>query len=154
MAKYDWNTFRNYIALLAGEMAPGTRSPHQDSELTSCYHDAFLPWGHYHNNIVLFYQGSPITPSHFMDATDRAIKSFYCILNFQKSLCKTFDLTNMYMQRKIILVHNANPGSFTFKILRKMLMKFGILNVSFFFLQKRMRIFVSNLFNVSIFALL
>ena len=42
MAKYDWNTFRNYVAFLAGGMAPGTRRPHQDSELTSCYHDAFL----------------------------------------------------------------------------------------------------------------
>ena len=38
MAKYDWNTFRNYVAFLAG----GTRRPHHDSELTSCYHEAFL----------------------------------------------------------------------------------------------------------------
>ena len=44
--------------------------------VTLCYHDEFLPWGHYHN-IVLFYHDSPITPSHFMDPTDRAIKSFY-----------------------------------------------------------------------------
>ena len=79
MAKYDWNTFRNYVAFLAGELAPGTRHPHHDSELSSCYHDAFLPWGHYHNNIVLFYHDSPITRSHFMDPTDRAIKGFYCI---------------------------------------------------------------------------
>ena len=78
MAKYDWNTSRNYVAFLAGELAPGTRRPHHDSELISCYHDAFLPWGHYHNNIVLFYHHSPITRSHFMDPTDRAIKGFYC----------------------------------------------------------------------------
>ena len=78
MAKYDWSTFRNYVAFLAGELAPGTRHPHHDSESSSCYHDAFLPWGHYHNNIVLFYHDSPITRSHFMDPTDRAIKGFYC----------------------------------------------------------------------------
>ena len=78
MAKYDWNMFRNYVVFLAGELAPGTRRPHHDSELSSCYQDAFLPWGHYHNNIVLFYHDSPITRSHFMDPTDRAIKGFYC----------------------------------------------------------------------------
>ena len=78
MAKYNWNTFRNYVAFLAGEMAPGTRRPHHDSELTSSYHEAFLPWGHYHN-IVLFYHDSPITGSHLMEATDRAIKGFMCI---------------------------------------------------------------------------
>ena len=60
-------------------MAPGTSCPHHDSELASCYHDAFLPWGHYHNNIVLFYHDSPVTRSYFMDPTDRAIKGFYCI---------------------------------------------------------------------------
>ena len=76
--KYDWSTFRNYVAFLAGELAPGTRHPHHDSESSWCYHDAFLPWGHYHNNIVLFYHNSPITPLHFMDPTDRAIKGFYC----------------------------------------------------------------------------
>ena len=57
MAKYDWNTFRNYVAFLAGEMAPeqGTHiTTDHDSELISCYHDAFLPWDHYRNNIVLF----------------------------------------------------------------------------------------------------
>ena len=79
MAKYDWNTFRNYVAFLAGEMASGTMYPHHDSELISWYHDAFLPWDHYLNNIVLFYHDSPITRSHFMDPTDRAIKGFYCI---------------------------------------------------------------------------
>ena len=63
-------------------MAPGTRRPQHDSELTSCYHKAFLPWGSYHNNIVLFYHDSPITRSHFMDLTDRAIKSFYCISGY------------------------------------------------------------------------
>ena len=78
MAKCDWNTFRNYVAFLAGELAPGTRRPHHDCELSSCYHDAFLPWGHYHNNIVLFYHNSPITRSHFMDPTDHGIKGFYC----------------------------------------------------------------------------
>ena len=78
MAKYDWNTVRSYIAFLAGEMAPGTRRPHHDSELTSWYHDALLPQDHYHNNIVLFYHDSSITRSHFMDPTDRAIKGFYC----------------------------------------------------------------------------
>ena len=79
MAKYDWSTFRNYVAFLAGELAPGTRHPHHDSESSSFYHDAFLPWGRYHNNIVLFYHDSPITQSHFMDPTDRVIKGFYCI---------------------------------------------------------------------------
>ena len=78
MAKYDWNTFRNYVAFLAGGVAPGSRRPHHDSELISCYHDAFWTWGNYHNNIVLFYHDSPITRSHFMDPTDRAIKGFYC----------------------------------------------------------------------------
>ena len=78
MAKYDWSTFRNYVAFLAGELAPGTRHPHHDCESSSCYHDAFLPWSHYHNNIVLFYHDSPITRSHFMDPTDHAIKGFYC----------------------------------------------------------------------------
>ena len=78
MAKYDWNTFRNYVAFLAGEMASGTTHPHHDSEWISWYHDAFLPWDHYLNNIVLFYHDSPITRSHFMDPTDRAIKGFYC----------------------------------------------------------------------------
>ena len=79
MAKYDWNTFRNYVAFLAGGVAPGTRRPHHDSELISCYHDeAFRTWGHYHNNFVLFYHDSPITRSHFMDPTNRAIKGFYC----------------------------------------------------------------------------
>ena len=79
MAKYDWNTFRNYFAFLAGGVAPGTRRPHHDSELISCYHEAFRTWGHYHNNIVLFNHDSLITRSHFMDPTDRAIKGFYCI---------------------------------------------------------------------------
>ena len=55
--------------------------PHHDSELTLCYHDVFLTWGHHHNNIVLFYHDSPITRSHFMDPTDRAIKGFYCTQN-------------------------------------------------------------------------
>ena len=59
-------------------MAPGTRRPHHDSELISCCHDAFRTWGHYHNNIGLFYHDSPITRSHFMDPTNRAIKGFYC----------------------------------------------------------------------------
>ena len=49
------------------------------TELTSCYHEAFLTWGHNHNDIVLFYHDSPITRSHFMDPTDRAIKGFYCM---------------------------------------------------------------------------
>ena len=80
MAKYDWNTFRNYVAFLARGVAPGTRRPHHDSELILCYHEAFRTWGHYHNNIVLFYHDSPITRWHFMDPTDRAIKGFYCIL--------------------------------------------------------------------------
>ena len=31
MAKYDWNTSHNYVAFLAGELAPGTRRPHHDS---------------------------------------------------------------------------------------------------------------------------
>ena len=79
MAKYDWNTFRNYVAFLVGGVAPGTRRPHHDSELISWYHEAFRTWGHYHNNNVLFYHDSPITRSHFMDPTDRAIKGFYCI---------------------------------------------------------------------------
>ena len=48
MSKYDWSTFRNYVAFLAGQLAPGTRHPHHDSESSSCYHDAFLSWGHYH----------------------------------------------------------------------------------------------------------
>ena len=78
MAKYDWNMFRNYVAFLAAEMAPGTRRPHDDSEVTWCYHDTFLPWGHYHNNIVLFYHDSPLTRSHFIGPTDRAIKGLYC----------------------------------------------------------------------------
>ena len=81
MAKYDWNKFRNYIAFTAGEMVPGTRRPHHDNKLTSWYHDAFVPWDHYHNNIVLFYHDSPLTRSHFMDPTDRAIKGFYCKSN-------------------------------------------------------------------------
>ena len=80
MANYDWNTFRNYVAFLAG----GTRRPHHDSELISCYHEAFLTWGHNHNDIVLFYHDSPITRSHFMDPTDRAIKGFYCIVSTPK----------------------------------------------------------------------
>ena len=84
MTKYDWNTFRNYVAFLAGGMAPGTKCPHHDSELTSCYHETFLTWGHYHNNIVLFYHDSPITRSHFMDPTDRAIKGFYCTCEIWK----------------------------------------------------------------------
>ena len=99
MAKYDWNTFRNYIAFLAGELAPGTRHPHHDSEWSSCYHDAFLPWGHYHNNIVLFYHDSPITRSHFMDPTDRAIKGFYCMCFslFQQTRTCLSNLANMLM---------------------------------------------------------
>ena len=60
-------------------MASGTMHPHHDSELISWYHDAFLPWDHYLNNIVLSYHDSPITRSHFMDPTDRAIEGFYCI---------------------------------------------------------------------------
>ena len=99
-AKYDWSTFRNYVAFLAGELAPGTRHPHHDSESSSCYHDVFLPWGHYHKNIVLFYHDSPITRSHFMDPTDRAIKGFYCMhfipVTLRSSMdvsCETFFLT-------------------------------------------------------------
>ena len=86
MAKYDWNTFRNYVAFLVGGVAPGTRRPHHDSELISCYHDAFRTWGHYYNNIVLFYHDSPITRSHFMDPTDRAIKGSYCISMISRKL--------------------------------------------------------------------
>ena len=55
MAKYDWNTFRNYVAFLAGGVAPGTRHPHHDSELISCYHDAFRTWGHYQYLIISWY---------------------------------------------------------------------------------------------------
>ena len=55
MAKCDWNSFRSYVAFLAGGMAPGTRSPHHDSESTSCYHDAFLTWGHSCYKGVLLY---------------------------------------------------------------------------------------------------
>ena len=80
MAKYDWNNFRIYVAFLAGGMAPGTRCPHHDTELTSCYHDAFLTWGHNHNNIVLFYHDSPMARSHFMDPSNRAIKGLYCMM--------------------------------------------------------------------------
>ena len=43
MAKYDWNMFLNYVAFLAGNKAPKERHPHYDSELTSCYQDAFMP---------------------------------------------------------------------------------------------------------------
>ena len=81
MAKYDWYTFRNYVAFLAGEM-----HPHHDSELISWYHDAFLPWDHYLNNIVLFFHDSPITRSHFMDPTDRAIRGFYCKWSWSMNL--------------------------------------------------------------------
>ena len=110
MAKYDWNTFRNYVEFLAGEMASGTVHPNHDSELISWYHDAFLPWDHYLNNIVLFYHDSPITRSHFMDPTDRAIKGFYCIciisvlrndtnsnkcLCFNKGISSTMSVTSM-----------------------------------------------------------
>ena len=89
MAKFDWNTFCNYVAFLTGEMASGTRHPHHDSELISWYHDAFLPWDHYLNNIVLFAHDSPITRSHFMDPTDRAIKGFYCIYSVLPGGCVT-----------------------------------------------------------------
>ena len=65
-----------YVAFFSG----GTRCPYHDSELTLCYHDVFLTWGHNHNDIVLFYHDSPITWSHFMDPTDRAIKGFYYIM--------------------------------------------------------------------------
>ena len=94
MAKYDWNTFLNYVAFLAGAVAPGTRCPHHDSELISCYHDAFRTWGHYHNNIVLFYHDSPITRSHFMDPTDRAIKGFYCTAVSVLHIFQTTDRTS------------------------------------------------------------
>ena len=100
MAKYDWNTFRNYVAFLAGGVAPGTRRPHHDSELISCYHDAFRTWGNYHNNIVLFYHDSPITRSHFMDPTDRAIKGFCC--NY-----KEFLLVHPYFSLVLTLFHRS-----------------------------------------------
>ena len=92
MTKYDWNTFRNYVAFLADEMASGTMHPHHDSELISWYHDAFLPWDHYLNNIVLFYHDSPITRSHFMDPTDCAIKGFYCTFGILNVAAKWFDM--------------------------------------------------------------
>ena len=109
MAKYDWNTFRNYVAFLAGGVAPGTRRPHHDSELISCYHDAFRTWGNYHNNIVLFYHDSPITRSHFMDPTDRAIKGFYCML---------FLALNIFMRlfwRARQMLMKQRPGSCIFR---------------------------------------
>ena len=98
MAKYDWNMFRNYVAFLADEMASGTMHPHHDSELISWYHDAFLPWDHSLNNIMLFYHDSPITRSHFMDPTDRAIKGFYCSWSIACRRCSNYifipDLTS------------------------------------------------------------
>ena len=99
MAKYDCNTFRNYVVFLAGRMAPGTRRPHHDSELISCYHEAFLTWGHYHINIVLFYHDSPITRSHFMDPTDRVIWGFYCI----------WELITVIQSSAIIMLSNIMP---------------------------------------------
>ena len=62
-------------------MAPGTRHPHHItvSEFTWCY-NAFMPWGHYRNNILLFDNDSQITnkkkrvfivawlaPSHYLN---------------------------------------------------------------------------------------
>ena len=75
--------FCNYVAFLAGDMAPGTRCPHHNSELTSCYHDSFVPWDQYHNNIVLFVDDSRVTQSHLVDPTDCVIKGFYCISNLR-----------------------------------------------------------------------
>ena len=88
----DWQNGQvrlEYVsAFLAGEMASGIMHPHHDSELISWYHDAFLPWYHYLNNIVLFHHDSPITRSHFIDPTDRAIKGFYCTI-FKLCMMKT-----------------------------------------------------------------
>ena len=92
MPRFKWSTvrltkwpstigIRFVITLHYGSRDKAPTSPDHDSELTSCYHEAFLTWGHYHNNIVLFYHDSPITRSHFMDPTDRAIKGFYCIFH-------------------------------------------------------------------------
>ena len=108
MAKYDWNTFRSYVAFLASEMAPGTRCLHHDSELTSWYHDAFLPWDHYHNNIVLFYHDSPITRSHFMDPSDRAIKGFYCTC---------VPMPTSFQQSHLVGIHRLYQGLGTFMAL-------------------------------------
>ena len=78
MTKYNWNTFCNSVAFLASDTAPGTRHPHHNSELTSCYHESFLPWDQYHyNNIMLFDHDSPITRSHFVYPTDCVIRGFY-----------------------------------------------------------------------------
>ena len=113
MAKYDWNTFCNYVEFLAGEMASGTVHPnhdseliswYHDSELISWYHDAFLPWDHYLNNIVLFYHDSPITRSHFMDPTDRAIKGFYCICIISV-LRNDTNCNNMFMFQQRNFIH-------------------------------------------------
>ena len=114
MAKYDRSTFHNYVAFLAGELAPGTRHPHHDSESSSCYHDAFLPWGHYHNNIVLFYHDSPITRSHFMDPTDRAIKGFYCtdidsiVLDCRNSVAYSLEIVQTCAKPSIL--NSLAPG--------------------------------------------
>ena len=86
-------------------MAPGTRRPHHDSELTSCYHDAFLTWSQYHNNIVLFYHDSPITRSRFMDPTDGAIKGFYCTSH---KLCTLFSLQRHHNEHNGISNHQPH----------------------------------------------
>ena len=108
MAKYDWNTSRNYVAFLAGELAPGTRRPHHDSELTSCYHDAFLPWDLCHKNIVLFYHDSPITRSHFLDPTDRAIKGFYCNMIWSNKKAQSSKLWSNSFDSYALIVSRTN----------------------------------------------
>ena len=113
MAKYDWNTFRNYVAFLAGEMASGTMHPHHDSELISWYHEAFLPRDHYLNNIVLFYHDSPITRSHFMDPTDRAIKGFYCSTHGR---CNDHGKTSASQTRAWCFIRGWSPSIWNYKV--------------------------------------
>ena len=61
MVKYDRNMFCNYIAFLASDQGE-TRCPQHVSE----WHEKFVPWDHYHNEIILFDHNSCISWTSLM----------------------------------------------------------------------------------------
>ena len=52
------------------------------------------------NNIMLFYHDSPITRSHVMDPTDRAIKGFYCICKVWGIIGSVELIHDIYLQNQ------------------------------------------------------
>ena len=58
MAKYDWNSFRNYVAFLAGAVAPGTREREREIQFIGLFEDRghqgpYSPYKPFNHNLYI-----------------------------------------------------------------------------------------------------